>query len=160
MVKFEHDGDVATLSLDRPPVERTRRLYDDALIAHLIKWIRRAPKSSSFDRRVGMSSPRRRHRIHRALHHRRPRWRSTDVELRASSATASLLDSRLHPKPSVVALDGATTGGGLELALACDLRVVGASVRIGLPESKIGLLPGAGVRSDSPGSRGEEPRPD
>ncbi|GAA4475336.1 enoyl-CoA hydratase/isomerase family protein [Rhodococcus olei] len=48
------------------------------------------------------------------------------------------------PKPSVAALAGAATGGGLELALACDFRVAGASVTLGLPEVGIGLLPGAG----------------
>lgn len=48
------------------------------------------------------------------------------------------------PKPSVAALAGAATGGGLELALACDFRVAGSSVRLGLPEVGIGLLPGAG----------------
>ncbi|NGP05525.1 enoyl-CoA hydratase/isomerase family protein [Rhodococcus sp. 14C212] len=62
--------------------------------------------------------------------------------------TARLQDvfARLEalPKPSVAALAGAATGGGLELALACDFRVAGASVKLGLPEVGIGLLPGAG----------------
>ncbi|MFF0813829.1 enoyl-CoA hydratase/isomerase family protein [Rhodococcus sp. NPDC003318] len=48
------------------------------------------------------------------------------------------------PKPTVAVLTGAATGGGLELALACDFRVAGASVKLGLPEVGIGLLPGAG----------------
>ncbi|ELB93163.1 enoyl-CoA hydratase/carnithine racemase [Rhodococcus wratislaviensis IFP 2016] len=48
------------------------------------------------------------------------------------------------PKPTVAALAGAATGGGLELALACDFRIAGASVKLGLPEVGIGLLPGAG----------------
>lgn len=47
-------------------------------------------------------------------------------------------------KPTVAALSGAATGGGLELALACDFRITGPSVRIGLPEVALGLLPGAG----------------
>lgn len=48
------------------------------------------------------------------------------------------------PKPTVAALSGAATGGGLELALACDFRITGPHVRIGLPEVGLGLLPGAG----------------
>ena len=49
-----------------------------------------------------------------------------------------------HPKPSVAAIDGAALGGGLELALACDLRVAADDARLGVPEIKLGLLPGAG----------------
>ena len=48
------------------------------------------------------------------------------------------------PKPVVVTLHGATLGGGLEIALACHYRVASADARIGLPEVKLGLLPGAG----------------
>jgi enoyl-CoA hydratase/carnithine racemase len=45
---------------------------------------------------------------------------------------------------SVAAIGGAALGGGLELALACDLRVVADTARVGLPEARLGLLPGAG----------------
>ena len=48
------------------------------------------------------------------------------------------------PKPSVAAIHGFAFGGGLELALACDLRVVEQGARLGLPEMKLGVLPGAG----------------
>jgi enoyl-CoA hydratase len=48
------------------------------------------------------------------------------------------------PKPSVAAIDGVALGGGLELALACDLRVASDRARLGVPEIKLGLLPGAG----------------
>ena len=50
------------------------------------------------------------------------------------------------PFPTVAAIDGAALGGGLEVALACDFRVCGsdAKVQLGLPEIKLGLLPGWG----------------
>ncbi|MGA8383578.1 MAG: enoyl-CoA hydratase-related protein, partial [Stellaceae bacterium] len=47
-------------------------------------------------------------------------------------------------KPVVAALHGTALGGGFELALACHFRVAAAAARIGLPEVKLGLLPGAG----------------
>ncbi|MBO1077889.1 3-hydroxyacyl-CoA dehydrogenase NAD-binding domain-containing protein [Roseomonas haemaphysalidis] len=47
-------------------------------------------------------------------------------------------------KPVVAAIDGAALGGGLELALACHGRVAGPKARLGLPEVKLGLVPGAG----------------
>ena len=49
-----------------------------------------------------------------------------------------------HPAVSVAAVDGLALGGGLELAMACSLRVAGSSARLGLPEVKLGLIPGAG----------------
>ncbi|MBZ5738398.1 enoyl-CoA hydratase/isomerase family protein [Nocardioides mangrovi] len=45
---------------------------------------------------------------------------------------------------SIAAVDGLALGGGLELAMACTMRVAGAAARLGLPEVKLGLIPGAG----------------
>jgi 3-hydroxyacyl-CoA dehydrogenase len=47
-------------------------------------------------------------------------------------------------KPVVAALHGTALGGGCEIALACHGRVAAAGARLGLPEVKLGLLPGAG----------------
>lgn len=57
--------------------------------------------------------------------------------------TAALDVLAACPKPSVAALHGVAFGGGLELALACDLRVAEVGTRLGVPEIKLGLLPGA-----------------
>ena len=51
---------------------------------------------------------------------------------------------RAFPKPLIAAVDGFALGGGLELALMADLLVVGDSARLGLPETSLGLIPGAG----------------
>jgi enoyl-CoA hydratase len=53
---------------------------------------------------------------------------------------------RLESAPLVTLAEiGATAlGGGLELALACDLRVTALQAKLGLPEARLGLLPGAG----------------
>lgn len=47
-------------------------------------------------------------------------------------------------KIAIAAVEGVALGGGLELAMACSLRVGGADAKFGLPEVKLGLIPGAG----------------
>lgn len=51
---------------------------------------------------------------------------------------------RSFPKPLVAAVEGFALGGGLELALMADLLVAGPTARLGLPETNLGLIPGAG----------------
>ncbi|XP_023960674.2 enoyl-CoA hydratase domain-containing protein 2, mitochondrial isoform X1 [Chrysemys picta bellii] len=48
------------------------------------------------------------------------------------------------PMPTIAAIEGYALGGGLELALACDLRIAASSAKMGLIETTRGLLPGAG----------------
>jgi 3-hydroxyacyl-CoA dehydrogenase/enoyl-CoA hydratase/3-hydroxybutyryl-CoA epimerase/enoyl-CoA isomerase len=48
------------------------------------------------------------------------------------------------PYPSAVAINGFAMGGGLECCLACDFRVMSTAARVGLPETKLGILPGWG----------------
>ena len=48
------------------------------------------------------------------------------------------------PKPVVAAIEGVALGGGLEVALACHARVASPAAKLGLPEVKLGLIPGAG----------------
>lgn len=48
------------------------------------------------------------------------------------------------PMPSIAAINGFALGGGLELALACTFRVAVSSARLGLPEIRLGLIPGHG----------------
>jgi enoyl-CoA hydratase/carnithine racemase len=48
------------------------------------------------------------------------------------------------PQVTLAEIGGAAMGGGLELALACDLRIAAAEAKVGLPEVRLGLIPGAG----------------
>ena len=72
---------------------------------------------------------------------------SIDAEsFTAYGETMRAVNDRLAAAPwiSVAAIDGLALGGGLELALACTMRVCGPRARLGLPEVLIGLIPGAG----------------
>jgi enoyl-CoA hydratase/carnithine racemase len=63
-------------------------------------------------------------------------------KLAPENAAYSRLDD--FPKPTIAALNGLAYGGGLELAVCCDILVAGADVRLALPEVKLGVLPGSG----------------
>ena len=59
------------------------------------------------------------------------------------------------PMPSIAAINGFAFGGGLELALACTFRLATANARMGLPEIKLGLIPGYGGTQRLPRVVGE-----
>jgi 3-hydroxyacyl-CoA dehydrogenase len=59
-------------------------------------------------------------------------------------------------KPTIAAISGTALGGGFELALACHYRVAAPEARVGLPEVKIGLIPGAGGTQRLPRAVGLE----
>ncbi|MGH8999833.1 MAG: enoyl-CoA hydratase/isomerase family protein [Acidimicrobiia bacterium] len=62
----------------------------------------------------------------------------TDAFRRAADAMAAI------PRPVIAAISGYALGGGLEVALAADLRVASESARLGVPEILLGVFPGAG----------------
>jgi len=72
------------------------------------------------------------------------------LEQRKSPEALAAINSRLFmrieefPVPVIAAIRGFALGGGCELALACDIRIAGRSARMGQPEVKLGIIPGAG----------------
>jgi enoyl-CoA hydratase/carnithine racemase len=61
-------------------------------------------------------------------------------KLVAHPFTAAITALEEYPYPVVAALTGHAIGGGLEVALSCDLRVAGAAVQLGMPPAKLGLV--------------------
>jgi enoyl-CoA hydratase len=72
--------------------------------------------------------------------------RLAPLEARAYSARGQRLFRQLETlgKPTVAAINGYALGGGLELAMACTVRFAAPHARLGLPEVKLGLIPGFG----------------
>jgi enoyl-CoA hydratase/carnithine racemase len=67
-----------------------------------------------------------------------------DVHHFHDSLRASFRGIESAPQAFVAALNGAALGGGLELALACDLRLAAHGIEMGLPEVGLGIIPGGG----------------
>src|SRR5581483_1531165 len=75
-------------------------------------------------------------------------FRESDGGARALQRLADRIESA--PVPVVAAVHGFCLGGGLELALACDLRIARRDAQLGFPEVRLGLLPGGGGTQRSP----------
>ncbi|MCX7623887.1 MAG: enoyl-CoA hydratase/isomerase family protein [Thermomicrobium sp.] len=133
------DGDVVTLTLNRPDVRNAldrelsralaaaaKDLARDETLRALI--VRGAPPAfcagADLRERLGMTPE------ERAEH--------TEAIAAAVEAVAGI------PVPTIAAISGACLAGGAELALACDLRFADTSARLGFPEVRRGIFPGAG----------------
>ncbi|CAM6109849.1 unnamed protein product [Calypogeia fissa] len=68
----------------------------------------------------------------------------SETEKFVSSLRSTFSDLEELQIPTIAVIEGAALGGGLELALACDLRVCGEEAVFGLPETSLAIIPGAG----------------
>lgn len=71
-------------------------------------------------------------------------WTEDDVRRWLVELHAGLRAIERCPKPWIAAVNGLALGGGCELALACDLRVLDPGAQVGLTEVRIGVIPGGG----------------
>ncbi|KAJ9575845.1 hypothetical protein L9F63_007303 [Diploptera punctata] len=74
------------------------------------------------------------------------RSKLTDSEVKDFVTFLRSLTNAVHdlPMPVIAAIDGFALGGGFELALACDIRTASSTVKLGLVETKLAIIPGAG----------------
>src|SRR6516225_9423737 len=137
-VTLETDGGIGTIRLNRPPVNA----LNDQLTAELADAARAAE---------GMDE------VRAVIIYGGEKAFAGGADIKqmaeASYPAAATWSGRLHAtmslfarigKPVVAAITGYALGGGLELALAADFRVVGESARLGQPEIQLGIIPGAG----------------
>jgi len=78
-----------------------------------------------------------------------------DVRMQLARYRTELGAIDRSPKPVVCAINGVALGGGLEIALACDLRVAASSAELGLTETSLGIIPGGGGTQRLPRIVGE-----
>ncbi|MGL6233784.1 MAG: enoyl-CoA hydratase/isomerase family protein [Segniliparus sp.] len=133
----EHPG-VAVIRLDRPPM--------NALNAALLREISAAVDEVSADDEVRAVVVYGGEKVFAAgadikemagLNH-------DEMVARAGELQSGLSALARIPKPTVAAITGYALGGGLELALGADRRIVGDNVKVGLPEILLGVIPGGG----------------
>ena len=138
-VKLEsEENGVRVLSLDKPPV--------NALGRELVKDLERATERLAADAETRCLVLRTagKHFCAGADLKERRTMSLDEVKAFVPRLQAALGGVADLPFPSIAAVRGAAAGGGCELALACDLRIVAEDVRIGLRETALAILPAAG----------------
>jgi enoyl-CoA hydratase/carnithine racemase len=142
LISLTIDEGVATATLARPPVNA----IDDAWIARLLEVVQAAEAHGA--RALLIRSSQRTFSAGADLALMRSRFDSAPgrAQMVAFVREMHRAYARVESSPlvSVAEIGGAAMGGGLELALACDFRVAAAEAKLGLPEARLGLLPGAG----------------
>ncbi|MFM9882256.1 MAG: 3-hydroxyacyl-CoA dehydrogenase NAD-binding domain-containing protein [Burkholderiales bacterium] len=140
-----HDG-VAVITFNNPPMNTLAHAMREAVNAHFENALR-DPAVKSI---VLMGSGR------AFCAGAEVREFNTPKALASPNTRALLATIEASTKPVVAAIHGFALGGGFELALACHYRVAAPDAQVGLPEVKLGILPGAGGTQRLPRAIGVE----
>ncbi len=137
-VRLDVDGGVATIRLERPPMNALSQQVQEEIRAAADEAGRRSDVASV----IVYGGP----KVFAAGADIKQMqdMSFTDMVDRSGGLQESLTAVARIPKPTVAAITGYALGGGLELALCCDFRVCAQDARVGQPEVLLGLIPGAG----------------
>ena len=137
-VRLEVEGGVGTIRLDRPPLNALSRQVQEELL-HV------AQEAAARDD------------VRAVIVHGGEKVFAAGADVKELDALTPAEMARLArrlsaglgalatiPKPTVAAITGYALGGGLEVALACDRRIAGENVKLGVPEILLGVIPGGG----------------
>ena len=139
-ITTEHEGSVALVTIDNPPMNALSR----SLLAELEAEIDRLDNEDG-TRAIVLRGGGDRAFVAGADIKEFPAAREADGEgssARGLHAIGHRMDAAR--KPFVAAIQGYCLGGGLELAVCCDVRICADDARLGQPETKLGLIPGGG----------------
>lgn len=143
MLRLEIANRVATLVLERPPVNAVNDEWVAAFHTRLDELKARDDWAV-----LHMRSALRVFSAGADLKDIKERFETPDgiAALAESNRGYQRLFARIEtlPRITLAEIGGAAMGGGLELAFACDLRIVAREAKLGLPEVRLGLIPGAG----------------
>ncbi len=132
---------VGVLTLKRPPVNALNRI----MIGELSRWLDRAQEEIDRDLlRVVIIQGAGKHFCAGADLKERRDVPEEEVSTLVASIRETFQKLACLPVPTMAAVQGAALGGGLELALAADFRLVSEGARLGLPETSLAIIPGAG----------------
>jgi enoyl-CoA hydratase/carnithine racemase len=137
-VRLEINNGIGTIRLDRPPM--------NALNAEVQEGLRAAAAEAAASAEVAAVVVYGGETVFAAGADIKEMTGISYVQMAArAGALSSAFDAVARiPKPVVAAVNGFALGGGCELALACDWRVVAEDAKLGQPEIKLGIIPGAG----------------
>ena len=138
VIQVEHKGKIAIITINRPEV---RNALDTATWAVLSQKFSEEEKNPEVRVIVITGAGPKAFVAGADL---RALYKRSAVETLDGVMPKSVMAIAKCTKPTIAALNGYTMGGGLELALACDIRLASDNAKIGQTESNVGIIPGGG----------------